>query len=110
MDNFNTGTGFSIELVGWQLEPRGEYEGLPLYESTGGKITAIAIVKNPAIQQNTMGNESDKTITGPVMIPDQKIFRNTGPNGQSENCYWYFSKETIAELRKTFTGEIKMGH
>ncbi len=110
MDNFNTGTGFSIELVGCRLEPRGEHEGLPLYESLGGKITAIAIVAQPAIQQNTIGNNADRSITGPVMIPDQKIFRNTGLNGCSENCYWCFSKETIAELKETFTGKIKIGH
>lgn len=47
----------------------------------------------------SMGNATDRTITGPVMIRDLKIFRTTGPNGP-ENCYWYFSAQTINQLRK----------
>jgi len=104
-----TGTGFSIELINWRLEPRGEHKGLPLYESIGGIVTAIAIVDQPAIGIKTVANSEDKTVAGPVMIPDLKMFRNVGPNG-SENCYWYFSAETISDLQKSFKGEIKFGH
>lgn len=104
-----TGTGFSIELINWRLEHRGEHQGLPLYESIGGMVTAIAIVDQPAIGIKTIANSKDKTVTGPVMIPNLKMFRNEGPNGP-ENCYWYFSIETINELRKSFKGEIKFGH
>jgi hypothetical protein len=109
---FETGVGFSIELdIGkdWRLELRGEYDGLPLYESLGGKVTAIAIVKTPAIKSKAFGNESDRTFVGAVMIPDLKIFRNQGPNGR-EKCYWYFSAETIKTLQEEFDGGYKLGH
>lgn len=109
MTEFETGTGFSIELVGWKLEFRGEHKGLPLYESIGGKVTAIAIVDKPAIGVKARGNEIEKTIAGPIMIPDLKMFRTAGPNGP-ENCYWYFSAETIKHLQETFDGQIKLGH
>lgn len=106
---FKTGTGFSIELIGWKLEYRGIYKELPQYESLGGKVTAIALVKNPAIGIGSVGETEAKTITGPIMIPDLRIFRNIGLNGP-ENCYWYFSAKTINELQKSFKGEIKIGH
>lgn len=109
---FELGTGFSIELErsnNWRLEYRGVHKGLPLYESFGGKVTAIAIVKNPAIGKKLIGRDSDKTAFGEVMIPDLKIFRNEGPNGP-ENCYWYFSAATIKEFQKSFKGKIKIGH
>jgi len=109
MTYFKTGTGFSIELEDFQLEHRGEYLGLPLYESLGGKIIAIAIVKEPAIEVNAVAEETSRNYTGPVMIPDQKIHRNIGLNGYEE-CYWYFSAETIRELQESFQGYIKVGH
>ena len=40
---FETGVGFSIELIGWRLEYRGEHENLPLYECLDGEITAIGM-------------------------------------------------------------------
>ncbi len=89
MTRFITGTGFSIELEDWRLEHREQHEGLPLYESLGVIVTAIAILEEPAIGVKAIGNHADRTITGPIMIPDLKMFRTTGPNGH-ENCYWYF--------------------
>ncbi|MGJ8661749.1 MAG: hypothetical protein ACSHXL_06910 [Bacteroidota bacterium] len=109
MDYFETGTGFSIELSDWRLEARGTYKGLPLYESLGGIVTAIAIVETPAIGKGAVANDKERIMAGPVMIPDIKMFRSVGPNGH-ERCYWYFSKETITELQGTFKGKIKMGH
>ena len=109
---FELGTGFSIELDrsnNWKLEYRGVYKGLSVYESLGGKVTAIAIVKSPATGKNLIGKASYKTAFGLVMIPDLKIFRYTGPNGP-EKCYWYFSAITIQELQRTFKGKIKIGH
>ena len=105
-------TGFSVELEltdDWKLEARGKHEGLPLYESIGGKITAIAIVKDPAIKRNAIAIDKEQTIMGPVMIPDIKMFRNLGPKGP-ENCYWYFTAETLKHLKDTFGGHIKIGH
>jgi hypothetical protein len=109
MSSFKTGTGFSIELEDFYLEARGTHEGLPLYEALGGKVTAIAIVDKPAIKVGTIGNDIDRTLTGPVMIPDLRIFRTTGLNGK-EKCYWYFSAETIKKLQETFEGQMKIGH
>jgi hypothetical protein len=102
--------GWSIEIVGYKLEYRGEHNDLALYESIGGRITAIAFVEKPAIEINAIVNDEQRTIGGPIMIPDLKILREEGIGGRRENCYWYFSKETIAELRKTFIGTIKFGH
>lgn len=109
MTIFKTGSGFSIELIGWKLKKRWEYKNLPLYESLAGKVTAIAIVDKPAIVEKARGNDVDRTIMGPVMIPNQNIFRSIEPNGH-ENCYWYFSSETIENLQKNFNGKIKIGH
>ncbi len=105
----DAGTGFSIELVDWRLEARGEHKGLPLYEALEGRVTAIAIVETPAIGQMAKANTDDKTLLGSVMIPDLKMYRNQGANGP-EPCYWYFSAETIVNLQKGFKGEIKIGH
>jgi hypothetical protein len=109
MNTFETSTGFSIELINWKLEYRGEYKNLPLYESIGGQINAIAIVKSPAVAVNSIANEDTKMLFGVVMCPDLKIFRNVGLNGP-ENCYWYFSAETIKVLQQSFKGKIKIGH
>jgi hypothetical protein len=109
MAKFYTTTGFSIELFDYRLERRGEHEGLPLYEALDGKVTAIAIVEKPAIKKGVLADPDTKIIVGPVMIPDQKIFRPRGPNG-AERCYWYFSVETIKRLQQTFKGNIKFGH
>ncbi len=109
MKTFYSGTGFSIELKNYHMEYRGKHEGLPLFEASGGEITAIAIVEDPAIGKGTFVNEIYKTIHGPVMIADLKIFRDIGLNGE-EYCYWYFSKETIKVLQESFKGKIKPGH
>lgn len=109
MTQFYTTTGFSIELVDYKLERRGQHDGLPLYEALEGKVTAIAIVDKPAIEVGTTANSENRIITGPVMIPDLKIYRSHGPNG-AEPCYWYFSAATIKTLQQSFKGKIKLGH
>jgi hypothetical protein len=109
MTTFHTETGFSIELAGYKLLYRGQYEGFPLYEVLEGQVTAVAIVDKPAIGIGTVVNPTDKTLAGPVMIPNLKIFRLEGPTGP-ENCYWYFSADTIKTLQKSFKGEMKFGH
>ncbi|WKL44110.1 hypothetical protein [Flavobacterium sp. ZE23DGlu08] len=110
MNTFETQTGFSIELIGNRLILRGEYNNLPLYESIGGTITAIAIVKTPAVEINSIADEDTKMLYGVVMRPNLNICRDTGRNGIKENCYWYFSEHTIKKLQENFKGEIKIGH
>lgn len=103
--------GFSIELRGNYLELRGIHDGLPLYESLGGVVEAIAIVEDPAIEINCkIINEEERIIAGPIMIPDYKIIRDVGLNGKLEMCYWYFSVDTIRQLMENFKGEVKFGH
>ena len=109
---FEAGIGYSIELeinIDWRLKLRGKYEGSPLYESIGGKVTAIAMVEKPVIKTKAIANENYRTITGPIMIPDQKTFRTLWAYGK-ENCYWYFSAETTQKLQEEIDGEIKLGH
>lgn len=109
MNKFETGTGYSIELIDNRLILRGEYNNLPLYESIGGTVTAIAIVENPAVEINSTFVQDTKMLYGVVMRPDLKIFRDTGRHG-AENCYWYFSEHTIKTLQQNFKGGIKFGH
>jgi hypothetical protein len=107
---FKTGIGFSIELIDWRLEYRGEYENLPLYECLDGEIIAVAIVENPAVGIKAIGNEKERIITGVVMSPNLRMYRDIGLHGKKERCYWYFSEETIAKYQRNFKGQIKIGH
>lgn len=109
MNTFETKTGFSIELIENRLILRGEYKGLPLYESVGGKITAIALVLEPAVEINSIADEDNRTLYGVVMRPNLNIFRDTGRKGK-EDCYWYFSAHTVEKLQKSYDGKIKIGH
>jgi hypothetical protein len=108
--SFDSGSGFSIEIENYRLVLKGIHEGLPLYESVGGKVTAVAVVKEPAIERNARLVPSEKLYIGVVMVPDLKIFRDEGPNGTKEDCYWYFSAATIRKLQSEFKGKIKFGH
>lgn len=115
IESFDSGTGFSIEITKNRLILRGTHEGLPLYESIGGEVTAIAIVKEPAIESNVHYVPSEQMIVGPVMIPDLKIYRDKGPHNREENCYWYFSAGTIFKLQEKFSQDrfnqkLKIGH
>ena len=108
--SFDSGTGYSIEIINCRLICKGTHENLPLYEAVGGKVTAIAIVKEPAIESNARLVPSENILVGPVMIPDLKIFRDKGPNNRKEDCFWYFSAGTIRKLQESFEGQIKIGH
>lgn len=80
---------------------------MPLYESIGGTVTAIAIVENPAVEINSIVAADTKVLYGIVMQPNLKIFRDTGRSG-TENCYWFFSEHTIKTLQQNFKGEINL--
>lgn len=108
--SFDSGTGYSIEIINCRLIRKGNHENLPLYEAVGGKVTAIAIVNEPAIESNIRIFPTKKELIGPVMIPNLRIFRDVGPNNRKEDCFWYFSANTIRKLQESFEGEIKIGH
>jgi hypothetical protein len=73
-----------------------------VYESLGGIITTIALVKKPAVGINYIADEDTKTVYGTVMSANVKMFRKVGINGRQEDCYWFFSQKTIDELRKNY--------
>jgi hypothetical protein len=86
---------------------------------TGEGITAISLVKHPAIEQNWIAfsedggqdlkpskefafktiDEDKRIIVGPAMIPDKMIFRKT-PEG--EEYFVFFTEDTVRELAERF--------
>jgi len=87
---------------------------------TGEGITAISLVKHPAIEQNWIAfskgdvevkpnpafafktiDEEQRVIAGPAMIPDKLIYRKEpGPDG--EEFFVFFTVDTIRELSERF--------
>jgi hypothetical protein len=88
---------------------------------TGEGITAISLVKHPAIEQNWIAfskngetvakpnkaykfktiDADQRIIAGPAMIPDKLIYRkDPGPDG--EEFFVFFNKDTIRELSERF--------
>ena len=88
---------------------------------TGEGITAISLVKHPAIEQNWIAfskngetvakpnkaykfktiDEDQRVIAGPAMIPDKLIYRkDPGPDG--EEFFVFFTVDTIRELSERF--------
>jgi hypothetical protein len=93
---------------------------LKLEEDKNGKgITAISLVKNPAIEQNWIAfsknddvvakpneafafktiDEEQRILAGPAMIPDKLIYRKD-PDG--EEYFVFFNGTTIRELSERF--------
>ena len=82
-------------------------------------ITAISIVDEPAILTNFMKfaseevefkmafDEDKKIITGPVIIPNVKIFRNGKSLGLDQDAYVYFKEETVRILAETFLAKLR---
>ena len=76
-------------------------------------IDAISIVEAPAIESNFIALKSheikfaqvdaDKRILmGPVLIPDKPIFRKQVMNGEMQEFYVYFSKNTVSRASQMF--------
>jgi len=82
-------------------------------------ITAISIVDNPAILTNFMCfskeiealkfavDTDQKIITGPVIIPNVKIFRSAKSLGLDQDAYVYFKEDTIRKLAENFLAKLK---
>lgn len=86
---------------------------------TGEGITAISLVKHPAIEQNWIAfskngetvakpnkafafktiDEEQRVIAGPAMIPDKLIYRK---DADGEEFFVFFTEDTIRELSERF--------
>lgn len=87
-------------------------ETIELYIDNNGEwIERIALVEEPAIESDFLcfgkeklyfADEDKHLITGAVMIPNLKMWRNT--NG---GCYVWFSKDTVKECAYRFLKEGK---
>lgn len=87
-------------------------------EKTGEGITAISLVKNPAIEQTWIAfsadsgevkidpryefktvDEEQRIVAGPAMIPDKLIYR---VNQEGEEFFVFFTEDTIRQLSERF--------
>lgn len=92
---------------------------LVLNEENNDAMTAISIVGEPAILKNFMKfseeqkqlqfavNEDKMIITGPVLIPNVKIYRTADSLGLDKDAYVYFSEETCRKLLANFLGNLR---
>ena len=76
-------------------------------------IDAISIVEAPAIESNfialksheikfTQVDAEKRILMGPVLIPDKPIFRKQVMNGEMQEFYVYFSKNTVSRASQMF--------
>ena len=76
-------------------------------------IDAISIVEAPAIESNFIALKSHeikfaqvdaekRILMGPVLIPDKPIFRKQVMNGEMQEFYVYFSKDTVRKASQMF--------
>jgi len=88
-------------------------------DKNGEGITAISLVKNPAIEQNWIAfskdgiakpdkrfafktiDEDQRILAGPAMIPDKLIYRKD-PGEDGEEYFVFFNGTTIRELSERF--------
>jgi hypothetical protein len=94
-------------------------------ENKGEGITAISLVKNPAIEQSWIAfsadgreitsskamafktiNEEKRIIAGPAMVPDKLIYRKD----ESGESFVFFSADTIRELSERFLYQGKQNN
>ena len=76
-------------------------------------IDAISIVEAPAIESNFIALKSHeikfaqvdaekRILMGPVLIPDKPIYRKQMMNGEMQEFYVYFSKNTVCRASQMF--------
>jgi hypothetical protein len=76
-------------------------------------IDAISIVEAPAIESNFIALKSHeikfaqvdaekRILMGPVLIPDKPIYRKQMMNGEMQEFYVYFSKNTVSRASQMF--------
>jgi len=76
-------------------------------------IDAISIVEAPAIESNFIALKSHeikfaqvdaekRILMGPILIPDKPIYRKQVMNGEMQEFYVYFSKNTVSRASQMF--------
>ena len=107
------------------------YVALPIYElrinpeaQDGAEVDYIALVDEPAIQRDFVAfnaqqpltfaiqDEEKRIISGPAMVPDMLIYRNSESMGEH---YVKFSRQTIQDIavkffRKKYTSNVNLMH
>jgi hypothetical protein len=84
-------------------------------------IDAISIVEAPAIESNFIALKSHeikfaqvdaekRILMGPVLIPDKPIYRKQVMNGEMQEFYVYFSKDTVRKASQMFLMKGKQGN
>jgi hypothetical protein len=76
-------------------------------------IDAISIVEAPAIESNFVAlkshevkfakiDEEKRILMGPILIPDKPIYRKQVVDGELDEFYIYFSKQTVAKASQMY--------
>jgi hypothetical protein len=84
-------------------------------------IDAISIVEAPAIESNFIALKSHeikfaqvdaekRILMGPILIPDKPIFRKQVMDGEMQEFYVYFSKDTVRKASQMFLMKGKQGN
>lgn len=84
-------------------------------------IDAISIVEAPAIESNFVALKSHEVkfakvdnekriLMGPILIPDKPIYRKQVVDGELDEFYIYFSKQTVAKASQMYLMNAKQGN
>jgi len=84
-------------------------------------IDAISIVEAPAIESNFVALKSHEVkfakvdaekriLMGPILIPDKPIYRKQVVDGELDEFYIYFSKDTVRKASQMFLMKGKQGN
>lgn len=82
-------------------------------QKMGTGIEAVSLVEDPAIESNFVAlkkheiqfatvNDEKRILMGPALIPNKPIYRHQELNGQNEEFYVYFSKQTIRDASQLY--------
>ena len=84
-------------------------------------IDAISIVEAPAIESNFVALKSHEVkfakvdtekriLMGPILIPDKPIYRKQVVDGEMDEFYIYFSKQTVAKASQMYLMNSKQSN
>lgn len=84
-------------------------------------IDAISIVEAPAIESNFVALKSHEVkfakvdnekriLMGPILIPDKPIYRKQIVDGELDEFYIYFSKQTVAKASQMYLMNSKQSN